>query len=411
MKRFLTIAFLGLAVLGLAACGGSDNPPEKKSEEMENEEKMKVVECKGTGVAAMDGKCNSTVDTKTDQENFVSARSLRFRIGDLNDLTSISKNALLTRGDQNDDPKGPDGGTADEGFKTADDNNKVRKTLTAEGKEIGERVTITAADASKVAAGVLSDGPQKVHAPNGVYDADNNKDTAVVAAFFMPATFDGVAGTIFCTGSCTSKANADGTIALGGTWGFAATDPKAKRSPAAYAEYGWWRHNWDSGDVRDIGVFYGAVATGPEHTAPTSLDFGGTATYEGMAAGLYAINVGAGEANDAGHFEAKAVLTAVFGDDASLSGTVDNFKGADGQDRDWKIELVKADLSSTGAVMPSSEVKWTVNGETDDDGRWRAQMRGENDKYPGYALGAFHAEHDETDGRIIGAFGTEHKKE
>ena len=57
----------------------------------------------------------------------------------------------------------------------------------------------------------------------------------------------------------------------------------------------------------------------------------GTATYMGGAAGKYALRSSTGGTNDAGHFTARATLNADFSDD-SITGTIDNFMGADGKD-------------------------------------------------------------------------------
>jgi len=55
MKRFLTIAFLGLAVLGLAACGGSDNPSVSRMDMTQKE----TCEAKGSGYTFSDNVCHA----------------------------------------------------------------------------------------------------------------------------------------------------------------------------------------------------------------------------------------------------------------------------------------------------------------------------------------------------------------
>ena len=74
----------------------------------------------------------------------------------------------------------------------------------------------------------------------------------------------------------------------------------------------------------------------PDATGITALR--GTATYTGGAAGQYALRSSTGGTNDAGSFTARAKLDADFNDD-TITGTIDNFMGADGKSRNWSVEL------------------------------------------------------------------------
>ena len=75
----------------------------------------------------------------------------------------------------------------------------------------------------------------------------------------------------------------------------------------------------------------------------------GSATYRGGAAGKYALSSSTGGTNDAGHFTATATLEADF-EKAEVTGTIDRFMGADGQSRDWTVELKKSALFNDGTV-------------------------------------------------------------
>ncbi|MCY4242267.1 MAG: hypothetical protein OXD36_11055 [Rhodobacter sp.] len=368
-------------------------------------------------IPGKDAKCPSvnTSGDKASEQALIDARALRFKIGDaFGRANSNYFSAALNVG-----PAAADQGAGFNGGEFADADHKASLPLTSPGEEIGASVTINSANSDLVGSGVFGSGPSTTHAPNGVYDADGEGDDPPVAAYVVQsATFDGVSGTVYCTGICTSaRAPSRESFTLSsGAWTFVPGDPKAKRADAKYAEYGWWRKDFeDNGGAQDIAVFHEVTGTGAGDAAPTSLNFGGTATYEGKALGLYAVNVGPGEQNDTGNFEATAKLNATFGTDPTLEGTVDGFKvGSDKQDRStWKLELVKTTLAAGGMLTHTdaeNSVKWTIGNDTDDNGRWDVQMFGEDDKYPGYALGSFGAIHDETEGRIIGTFGVEHQK-
>jgi len=406
ISRLLMPATTLAGALALAGCGGSDSPPPAAMNETTTctgaDGRTFKIPGKGADCPAV----NPTPPDKESQQALIDARELRFKIGDAFERANANWfSAALNTGKTN---STSDQGTGfvGKGFKDADEDLRfLGELMASEGAEIGAgTITINATNKAKYAkADEFSKGSEKPHKAN-----DRTKDPTI---FTTSGSYRGVAGVFSCTpGTCTSKINNLGELELGGTWTFTATDPKSKFAPATIAEYGWWMTE-DEGDLRDVAVFHRAI----ENVDPSNLGldgFGGSAEYEGDAAGLYALNVGAGEENDHGSFTAKASLKADFVKDM-LGGTIHTFKGDDGEDRDWKIELVKSSLSDAGKVGPSSgkedeSVKWTVGGDTDDTGRWDAQMYGEDDKEPDYVLGSFGALHDKTDGRIIGTFGAEH---
>jgi len=403
--------------LALAGCGGSDNPPPTGGGETTTctaaDGKTFKIPGKGTECPAV----TPTPPDKESQQALVDARQLRFKIGEAFERADGSRfsMALKTTKTAAGQGSGFDGG---EDFDKADEDLRfLGKLMKSEGDEIGAApITIGTADGEHAKADEFSKGSEKEHKAN-----DRTKDATV---FTTSGSYKGVPGVFSCTpneGMCKSKIGNNGKLELikgddASNWMFTATDPKSRYAPETIAEYGWWLTEYEpGGDLRHVAVFHD-----PKNSnKPNSLDFGGSATYEGEAAGLYALNVGAGEDNDHGSFKADVALTAKFGTNASLEGTVDGFMVGEDHDeprRGWKIELVKTVLDGTGTLGAARKdlaesVKWTVGGDTDDKGRWDAQMYGANDKEPGFVLGSFGATHDKTDGRIIGTFGAEHDEE
>ena len=115
-----------------------------------------------------------------------------------------------------------------------------------------------------------------------------------------------------------------------------------------YASYGWWLHKTADGMTYTASAFFDYKGGDGTAELASGLDtLNGTATYMGGAAGKYALSSSTGGMNDAGHFTAKAMLEADFTDNM-ISGTIDNFVGADGMSRDWSVELMDTAVSATG---------------------------------------------------------------
>ena len=147
---------------------------------------------------------------------------------------------------------------------------------------------------------------------------------------------------------------------------------------------------------------------------------GGTATYEGAAAGKYAINPGLSTASG-GHWTADATLTADFGSETAagtISGKVDSFM-AGGQMMDWSVALGETVLAGTGtfsttndtsADTGSNAVVWTIGGVAGAEaGSWEGGLRAEGDNnVPTLATGMFSATHG-TVGHMVGAFGAKNE--
>ena len=133
----------------------------------------------------------------------------------------------------------------------------------------------------------------------------------------------------------------------------------------------------------------------------------GTATYSGGAVGKYALSSSTGDTNAAGHFTADATLEANFTAN-SITGTVNNFMGADGKSRAWSVELQKAGIAAAGTISQTSSnhTVWTIGGvAADASGEWSGNFyENGDDGVPAIATGTFYTEYG-SGGKMVGAFG------
>ena len=249
-------------------------------------------------------------------------------------------------------------------------------------------------------------------------------------AVMISGSYHGVSGTYSCvpgTGNkCAVRVAASGfdlggvittdnTFAAGNAvWTFKPTNPDAllmSTPDAIYASYGWWIHKSADGNTFTASTF--AVDNGAVTPASGVTALRGTATYMGGAAGKYALYSATGGTNDAGHFTARATLEADFNAD-TITGTIDNFMGADGEARDWSVELKKSAIADGGAITNSSTTAsdgnqmtvWTIGGTAADaGGEWSGALK-ENgaDSVPSVATGTFHSTYS-TGGQMVGGFG------
>ena len=97
----------------------------------------------------------------------------------------------------------------------------------------------------------------------------------------------------------------------------------------------------------------------------------------------------------------------------TITGTIDQFIGADGESRDWTVKLNETDITDAGAIDGLGGVGdtvvgtvWTIGGTAaDKDGEWSGTMREQGtDGVPGAATGTFHSTYG-TAGAMVGAFG------
>ncbi len=249
----------------------------------------------------------------------------------------------------------------------------------------------------------------------------------------VPGTFHGVSGTYFCTPGpavCAANVSDDGfqlgtvpsaTDATftdgGGAWVFKPANPEDRVLDAVdtmYASYGWWILKRENDGAFTASAFVDEKGT---VAAASGLDaLNGTATYMGGAAGKYALASSTGGTNDAGHFTARAKLEADFtnnDDPAAITGTLDMFRGADDQMRDWEVQLKGSAIGDTGLIgndgtsttSPGGTV-WTIGDKAAEaDGNWTGALRNNGaDGVPQVATGTFYSTYD-TAGKMIGSFG------
>ena len=131
----------------------------------------------------------------------------------------------------------------------------------------------------------------------------------------------------------------------------------------------------------------------------------------GGAAGKYALASSTGGKNYAGHFTARATLEADFTNnddaDSGITGTIDMFIGADGQSRNWEVELSGSAIGNGGAFSDATDrTTWTIDGRaTAESGTWSGPLYDTGEEgVPEVAAGTFYTEYG-TAGRMVGAFG------
>ena len=248
----------------------------------------------------------------------------------------------------------------------------------------------------------------------------------------LSGSYHGVSGTYYCspTGDtiCASRVAArgfelgtvasatDSTFTAGSTgWNFKPANPKAQvmsTPDAIYASYGWWIHKSADDKTYTASAFAVDKGTVPDAAGITALR--GTATYMGGAAGKYALYSATGGTNDAGHFTADATLEADFNDD-TITGTINNFIGADGESRNWSVDLMASTVSDVGAIAgdpatagntDAQMTVWTIDGTAGSkSGHWSGSLQDNGDDgVPKVGTGTFHSTYGQ-DGRMVGAFG------
>ena len=265
--------------------------------------------------------------------------------------------------------------------------------------------------------------------------AGNNRLAEVGISYRVRGSFAGVPGEYHCTPtspgkSCAVQPRPDGlrlgeSDGLGNSfvistaaWRFRPdnVDDRVRGDrDTAFVTYGYWIKKGADGKW-DVSAFHNNHrGTRPTFASLASdASVSGKATYDGGAAGVYALSDGAGT------FTADAALVADF-TDKSVTGTIDGFMtrgftGGDGMSRDWSVELRKLIFSSTGESFVTDASKnafgrtrWTMDGEAAPAaGRWEGSFYERAATGAGLrpkaATGSFFAEHGMS-GRMVGAFG------
>jgi len=245
-----------------------------------------------------------------------------------------------------------------------------------------------------------------------VFKKDDNEVTKMISG-----SYHGVSGTYNCTpaaNACSATVAAKGFTLGGGTWTFKPTDPEARvmSSPDnAYASFGWWKHTKENGDPAAVSAFFDYKGTASAAAGLTNLN--GAATYSGAAAGQYALSSSTGGTNDAGHFTAKAMLTANFTDntdDTAITGTINDFVGADGESRNWSIKLNGSSIGDTGVIGAATNgTVWTIGSDAADasgswDGTFYETTGDDTGGVPQTGAGVFYSEYGRA-GKMVGGFG------
>ena len=276
--------------------------------------------------------------------------------------------------------------------------------------------------ASFVAANVAFTGVTRTAGTETFHLPDPNDPEAT--NIIIPGSYHGVSGNYLCnpatdTAGCTAAVASGGgfTVSSGDAWSFKPSNAEARVMDAAdtvYASYGWWLHKSADDSTYTASAFHDAKGAPTALVDATLNALQGTATYMGGAAGKYALSSSTGGTNDAGHFTARATLEADFGDDTAggtITGTIDNFMGADGMARDWSVELKEATITAATPIATLSrtdadDTVWTIGGvDADASGEWSGSLRNQGDDgVPQVATGTFYTEYNRT-GRMVGAFG------
>jgi len=236
-------------------------------------------------------------------------------------------------------------------------------------------------------------------------------------------TYRGIDGRAACRGESACAAVTDGGK-LGKGWyfypneddGYFTTkidvDGEGKvttmYSPASFAEWGMWLDLDEDGDLR-VNRFVGAGSTENDGITETDIT-ASSAKYSGTATGLSARKTGtdADAPIASGHFLADVDLRATFGDDARLTGDIDNFRavnedqGSAHVNSDWKLDLISAADAFDAGIDASSEGTFGA-GAT---GTWGADAYGgSGTKRPTGIVGQFDANFDgDDDGEAAGVF-------
>ena len=295
------------------------------------------------------------------------------------------------------------------------------------GKKFGSAAAVTETGAFQYQ---LADGELAIDTSTAAVQAlvasSSFDQSAGTKAFKLPTnmvrvmvsgTYHGVSGTYNCTPTgadtnCSATVAAKGFTLGGGAWTFKPADPNARVTSmpdTAYASYGWWIHKSADGKSFTASSFVADMGTVPAASGIDTLR--GTATYMGGAAGKYALYSSTGGTNDAGHFTAKAMLEADFNTDM-VSGTIDGFMGADGEARNWSVELKKSGVNATGTILGADGTGdammtvWTIDGTpAAAAGNWSGMLKDNGmDGVPKVATGTFYSMYDMA-GKLVGAFG------
>ena len=246
--------------------------------------------------------------------------------------------------------------------------------------------------------------------PTEVSEPDDNPltmDTKDMVRF--SGTFARANGEFRCIVSgndpCTVQYTGENYLLGGGTWTFRTSkNSKVTVPDDQHMYFGWWRRQEISNGVFSYGAFSGTQ--GPTLSGQGFIGLEGTAVYEGPAIGQYAIYAPLSPVSNHGSFNARARLTANFGDaveSGNISGSITRFDANPG----WAVTLKGSSIANDGTIA-DGEVSWMIDGNTEDGGVWKSEFHADLetyiDTYPDGVTGTFEATYS-TVGRMMGAFG------
>ena len=289
------------------------------------------------------------------------------------------------------------------------------------------------------------------HSPDGELTITYDDATDSEHERTFSGSFDKVPGDFSCDGeTCTITADADGDITgLVGTWTFIPdylgednesmagegetevasrkddlTEPMVEVVDVDHLVFGWWTKV----DEDDDSVAFRTFSDGTQTYDGVNIgDLEGTATYEGPAAGRYAVKTFTGNAKinsiRTGEFTATAELMATFGGDDvavsqqnQISGRIHTFMDENDDQLLGELALGTGDLDNLGnSTSFDGDVTGGVGGSPA-TGSWSGQFFGEppadptdnvvdvSDDYPNSVAGEFDASssHGSVCGRVRG---------
>ena len=289
-------------------------------------------------------------------------------------------------------------------------------------------VTVAAGNSTLIKGGAFATASgSKTHELNVNTDADADGEL-----FQTSGTFGGAPGTYTCSGdgtqTCTSAvASSDGGLILAGagaTWTFTPdSGATAKVADSTYGEFGWWLRKTGDEYTR-LTQFAAQEGDRVGQTAVTAL--AGTATYTGLAAGLYSMY---DSGPKGGQFTADVEFKADFENAANagtISGMISNFSdrtggGPAGMDT-WEVMLPETAMGDVGGRFgtPTSGATaahrpvWTIDGEAGAPASSTAHYYGyfyapDDGGTPQAATGGFSAEYGII-GNMTGGYGVTHSE-
>jgi hypothetical protein len=315
---------------------------------------------------------------------------------------------------------------------------------------VADTGVLTLASGSGITAGQLDDlndlakSGDFPHSPDGDLTITYDDATDSEHKRTFSGSFDKVPGDFSCDGgTCTITADADGAITeLVGMWTFIPdylgednesmagdledqvasrkddlTEPMVEVVDVDHLVFGWWTKV----DEDDDSVAFRTFSDGTQAYDVTDIgDLEGTATYEGPAAGRYAVKTFTGNAKinsiRTGEFTATAELMATFGGNDvavsqqdQISGRIHTFMDENDDQLLGELALGTGDLANLDVNSPSfvGDVTGGVGGSPA-TGSWSGQFFGEppadmSDDYPNSVAGEFDA--SSSHGSVAGAFG------